>query len=64
MSMRLIENWREELNRLWSIRVALLTALLGSADQILSAFMGSMPPVIYACLAVAIIIARVVDQKL
>jgi hypothetical protein len=61
--MKLIDNWRAELNKLWSIRMALLTALLGSADQILGAFMGNLPPVVYSLLAVLIAVARVVDQK-
>lgn len=61
--MRLIDNWRAALNKLWSIRLALLTALLGAADQVLSAFVGALPPVVYSLLAVAIAIARVVDQK-
>ncbi len=60
--MKLIENWREELNRLWSVRVAILTALLGVADQILSVFGAQLPPVVYSILAVMIALARVVQQ--
>lgn len=62
--MRLINNWREELNKAWSIRAAIFTALLGVSDQILQAFfqMG-MPPIMYSVLMVVVTVAKVVDQK-
>lgn len=61
--MKLIDGWREELNKLWSVRAALFTALLGVGDQILGAFVGHMPPVAYSICMVVLVIARVVDQK-
>ena len=60
--MKLIENGREELNKAWSVRVALFTAFLGVADQILTAFMGALPPWVYVALMGVIIVARVADQ--
>ena len=61
--MKLIDNWRAELNRLWSVRAAIFTALLGVGDQILGAFVGALPPVTYSICMVVLVIARVVDQK-
>ena len=61
--MNLIYDWRAELNKLWSVRIAILTALLGSADQILEPWVGTLPPVVYSILALLIGIARMVDQK-
>ena len=62
--MKLIENWRDELNKAWSIRAAIFTALLGVSDQLLQAFfqMG-MPPVVYSILMVVITVAKVLDQN-
>lgn len=60
--MNLITNWREELNTAWSVRVALFTAFLGVADQILTAFIGALPPWAYVALMGVIIVARVADQ--
>lgn len=51
-----------QLNKLWSVRIAIFSALLGAADQILALFQGSIPPVVYALLFAAIIVARIVDQ--
>ena len=61
--MNLIENWREELNKAWSVRIAILTSILASSDQILSAFIGTIPPLVYAGLAILIVIAKVAWQK-
>lgn len=61
--MKLIDGWRAELNRLWSIRVAIFAALLGVADQILAAFQDSFPPVVYSIMFALIVIARVVQQS-
>lgn len=62
--MKLIDNWRAELNHLWSIRAALFTALLGVADQLLDAMFstGHLPPVVYSLLLVVVSVARVLDQ--
>lgn len=61
--MKLIDNWREELNKAWSVRAAIFTALLGISDQILGAFIGHMPPVVYSLLMVVITVAKVLEQK-
>lgn len=61
--MSLIENWREELNTAWSVKGALFVAFLGVADQILTAFVGAMPPLMYTALMFVIIVLRVADQK-
>ena len=60
--MKLIDGWREKLNRVWSVRVAIFTALLASADLILAQFAYVVPPVVYAALSVAVIVARVLEQ--
>lgn len=60
--MKLIEQWREKLNKLWSVRFAILTALLAVADQLLLPFEGRIPPATYAVLSVLIIVARVIYQ--
>lgn len=60
--MKLIDDWRAEINRLWSVRVAIFAALLGVADQVLSTFGAQLPPVVYSVIAVAIALARVARQ--
>jgi hypothetical protein len=60
--VKLIEEWRVQLNRVWTIRWAILGALLASADQILAAFVGQLPPVVYAVLFVVILVARLIYQ--
>lgn len=60
--MKLIENWRIQLNKLWSVRLAIFTALLASADQILAAFNLMIPPFWYGILSLGIIVARLVYQ--
>ena len=60
--MKLIEEWRVQLNRLWTIRWAILGAILASADQILAAFIGQLPPLVYAVLFAIILVARLLYQ--
>lgn len=60
--MRLIPGWRKQINRLWSVRVAIVLALLPVADQILALFDKYIPSLTYAVLSMLIIVARVVDQ--
>ena len=60
--MKLIDGWRAKLNALWTVRIAILTALLAVADQILAPLERFVPPWVYALLSVAIIIARVIYQ--
>jgi|KBSSwiStaDraftv2_1062776.scaffolds.fasta_scaffold952272_2 hypothetical protein len=43
--MRLIDNWRSELGRLWSIRIGLFFGALNGAMLGLAAFVYVMPPV-------------------
>jgi len=62
--MKLIDGWRDELNRAWSVRAAIFTALLGVSDQLLQAFASvGMPPVAYSILMVIITVAKVLDQN-
>jgi len=61
--MKLIQGWRTELNRLWSVRVAIFMALLASADQILALFNMFIPPIWYAVLSMSIIVVRLVSQQ-
>lgn len=60
--MKLIHHWRMQLNKLWSVRIAIFSAILGVADQLLAAFQSSLPAWVYALLFVTIIVARIVDQ--
>jgi hypothetical protein len=60
--MKLIQGWRDELNRLWSVRVAIFMALLASADQILALFNMFIPPIWYAVLSMLVIVARITAQ--
>lgn len=61
--MKLIKDWREVLNKAWSVKTAIFTALLGVADQILYAFMESVPPVVYSVLMVLVVVVRVLEQS-
>ena len=60
--MKLIDNWKQELDRLWSIRVAIVMASLSIADQLLPTLSGYIPPVVYAGLSIAVIVARLLAQ--
>lgn len=60
--MKLIDEWRAKLNKLWTIRLAILGMLLAAADQILSAFQMFIPPWCYGLLSLAVIVARLVYQ--
>ena len=60
--MKLIDGWREQINRLWSVRVAIVLALLPVADQILGLFDKYIPAFWYSVLSMLIIVARVLDQ--
>lgn len=63
--MKLVADWRAQLNRLWSVRIGIFTALLASGDEILTTLNGGgfLTPKWYAGLALAIVVARVVQQK-
>lgn len=61
--MKLIDGWRAELNRLWTVRIALFTALLSVADQLLPAIGDYLPRWVYAGLSVAVVVSRILQQK-
>lgn len=63
--MKLITNWRAQLNRLWSVRIAVLAALLASGDQILAALSGAgvISPIVYAVLFGVLVAVRMIQQK-
>jgi hypothetical protein len=61
--MKLIADWRACLNRLWTVRIALFAAFLPFADQILAQFERYIPPWLYSLLFLAIIAARMFQQK-
>ena len=60
--MKTISDWREVLNRAWSVRAAIFTAFLAVGDQILGAFIGHIPPMLYGALMLVLIVLRVVNQ--
>lgn len=61
--MKLIDDWRAQLNHLWVVKLALLQAFLGISDQLLALFQMYIPPMTYAILAAVIIVARMWRQK-
>lgn len=44
--------WLLHLRRIWSLLVLLGTAVLSAADQFLPAFLGVIPPMAYAAIAI------------
>lgn len=60
--MKLIQDWRKKLNALWSVRLAILTALLAVADQLIAPLERIVPAWAYALLSIGIIVARVIYQ--
>jgi len=61
--MKLIDNWRAELNRLWSVRIAIFMALLSAGDQVLASQQGTIPPITYGALSILFIVLRLVLQQ-
>lgn len=63
--MKLITGWRAELNRLWSVKVAIWAMLLASGDQILAALSGAgvISPIVYAVLFGVLVAVRMIQQK-
>lgn len=63
--MKLVDDWRVQLNRAWSVRAAIFTGLLGISDQLLNAIFGTghLPPVMYSLLMVVVTVAKVLDQQ-
>lgn len=60
--MKLIAEWRFKLNKLWSVRFAIIGMLLAAADQMLAAFQMFIPPWAYGLLMLLVIVARMVYQ--
>jgi hypothetical protein len=64
--MNLIEGWKRKFPRLWSVRFALLSALLGAAELVLPLMQSEFPPRVFALLsfvtAIAAAVARIVAQ--
>lgn len=63
--MKLVDEWRVELNRLWSIRAAIFTALIAAGDQIISVlYQGQIiPPGYYSAAMIVLVVLRLLDQK-
>lgn len=59
----MIADWRAQLNRLWTVRFAIMGMLLAAADQILAAFQMFVPPWCYGIVSLAVVIARLMYQK-
>lgn len=66
--MRMIDNWKVEAHRLWSIRISLFVGVLTGVAAVLSAFTEVFNP--WLLLSISIIVnvaviplARLVDQK-
>jgi len=60
--MKFIHDWREALNKAWSVRIAILMTLLSAADQLLPALGGFMSPLAYAALSIVLVVARLTVQ--
>jgi len=60
--MKFIENWREALNKAWSVRIAILMALLSAVDSLLPALGGFMSPLAYAAFSIVLVVARLAIQ--
>lgn len=64
--MRLIENWRDEVKRLWSLRLALVLFAINGLYIALPAWFGILPPWVISLLAMgfalAIGVARLIKQ--
>lgn len=63
----LIDNWRDELRRLWSVRLALYLALANGALLGLAAFVGIIDPWLFLGLNIAgnllVALLRLLKQK-
>jgi uncharacterized membrane protein len=62
-----IENWKAQVKHLWSIKLALLSAVFGILEQVLPALLPFVPPNMFAALSIATAvctaIARVIKQQ-
>ena len=50
--MRLIDGWKRKVSKLWSVRFAVLSAVLGILEQALPALSGVVPPGWFAALSI------------
>jgi uncharacterized membrane protein HdeD (DUF308 family) len=64
--MKLIDGWKAKFPKLWSVRLAILSAILGVAELTLPLFQTFIPPMTFAVLSVvaslAAAVARIVAQ--
>lgn len=64
--MNLVRDWKRLIHKTWSIRLAILSALLSGAEVVLPMFVDAMPRNVFAGLsmiaAVAAGVSRVVAQ--
>ena len=62
--MELIQDWRNQINKLWSARLAIIGILLASGDQILVTLNGGglLTSREYAVMMTVILVARMVKQ--
>lgn len=65
--MKLIENWRQELNRVWSAKLAILSALLLNMPDLLTTFQVFIEPrwfqIAATVAAIGAFLARFIQQK-
>jgi multidrug transporter EmrE-like cation transporter len=65
--MRLIDNWKTELHRLWTIRVGLAYAVFTGIALVLAAFIDVLNPWVLLGISeivcIAIVVLRLVKQK-
>lgn len=59
--MKLIDEWKSAY-KLWSVRLAGLTAAVSGMDWLLPNLAGEIPKGVYFALAMLIVLARVVQQ--
>lgn len=65
--MKLLSDWRSVLRQAWSIRLIILTGILGGAEVVLPLYEDSMPRGIFASLSVLTsvlaLVSRVIVQS-
>ena len=68
LKMKLLDEWKTVLLKAWSMKAAFVLAALGAAQAALPFFGALMSPVlaglITLCVAVAIVVLRILDQGL
>lgn len=65
--MRLYENWREILNKAWSIRLMIIAGLLTACEIVLPLYADAIPRNLFAAMSglftMAALVARLVAQQ-